>query len=320
MGKMGVGKTIVGKTMGVLLGRHYMIVARPRLITGQFNAHLLSCLMLHADEGFWAGDKSAEGVLKDLVTGESHFIEMKGQDVIPVRNYIRLLVTSNEDWVVPAGMEERRFAVLPVGEAHIQDKPYFKAIEDQLKAGGYEALLDHLLNFDLTTVDIGVIPVTEELLSQKLESLDPVKSWWLTMLHDGKLPYGCTTKNTCPASSLYESYIAHSKQTSTRHRAAMTQFGMALRKLMPLSRAGKPDLFRAKGHCDTGRDGGTKIGWTYTLPSLSACRRRFEELCGQSLLWNGDIPMADGVESAELFEGDEPWETEELPAFSPTYE
>jgi Family of unknown function (DUF5906) len=110
-GKQGVGKTIFGKVLGSLLGDHYLLVADQRYITGRFNSHLISCLLLHADEAFWAGDHAAEGKLKDLVTGDRHMIEMKGVEPISVRNYVRLLVTGNEAWVVPAGMEERRFAV-----------------------------------------------------------------------------------------------------------------------------------------------------------------------------------------------------------------
>ena len=78
-GKQGVGKTKVGEVMRSLLGVHYKLVADPRYVTGRFNSHMISLLMLHADEGFWAGDKKAEGKLKDLVTGDTHPIEFKGQ-------------------------------------------------------------------------------------------------------------------------------------------------------------------------------------------------------------------------------------------------
>jgi hypothetical protein len=40
---------------------------------------MISLLMLHADEGFWAGDKKAEGKLKDLVTGKFAPNRVQGQ-------------------------------------------------------------------------------------------------------------------------------------------------------------------------------------------------------------------------------------------------
>ena len=130
-GKMGIGKTKVGEVFGSLLGTHYVTVSDPRYVTGRFNSHLLSCLLLHCDEAFWAGDRAAEGKLKDLITGQDHLIEFKGKEPIKVRNYVRLLVTGNPDWLVPAGLEERRFAVLDVGEGHIQDTAYFAGIDEQ---------------------------------------------------------------------------------------------------------------------------------------------------------------------------------------------
>ena len=89
-GKMGTGKTKVGEVFGSLLGPHYVPVSDPRYVTGRFNSHLVSCLLLHCDEAFWAGDHAAEGKLKDLITGQDHLIEFKGKEPIKVRNYVRL--------------------------------------------------------------------------------------------------------------------------------------------------------------------------------------------------------------------------------------
>jgi hypothetical protein len=190
-GRQGVGKTIVGKIVGSLLGEHYVAVSDPRYVTGRFNSHLVSALLLHADEGFWAGDHAAEGKIKDLVTGDFHFVEFKGREPIKIRNYVRLLVTGNPAWLVPAGMEERRFAVLDVGEDRMQDHRYFAAIEKQMAAGGRAALLDYLLKFDLSRVNLRQIPRTAALLDQKIASLSPEMSWLLDFLRAGQLPWGC---------------------------------------------------------------------------------------------------------------------------------
>jgi hypothetical protein len=52
-GEEGVGKTKFGEVLGSLLGqRHYALVSEPRYVTGRFNSHLKSCLLLHADEAW----------------------------------------------------------------------------------------------------------------------------------------------------------------------------------------------------------------------------------------------------------------------------
>jgi hypothetical protein len=145
-----------------------------------------------------------------LITGQDHLIEFKGKEPIKVRNYVRLLVTGNPDWLVPAGLEERRFAVLDVGEGHIQDTAYFAGIDEQMDNGGREALLDYLLKFDLKSVDLRTIPKTAALLDyllkfdlksvdlrtipktaalldQKISTLNPMQGWWLDTLMRGQL-------------------------------------------------------------------------------------------------------------------------------------
>ncbi|RXG87348.1 hypothetical protein EAS62_36010 [Bradyrhizobium zhanjiangense] len=113
-GRRGTGKSKVGEVLGSLFSSHYFQVDDARYITGQFNAHMASCLLLQADEAVWAGDKAAEGRLKGLITSEMQMIESKGVDPIRLRNFVRVIMSSNEGWVIPAGMDERRFVVLDV--------------------------------------------------------------------------------------------------------------------------------------------------------------------------------------------------------------
>jgi hypothetical protein len=279
-GKQGVGKTIVGVTFGSLFGVHYVAVSEPRYITGRFNSHLVSCLLLHADEGFWAGDRTGEGKLKDLVTGLTQLIEYKGKEAFRVANFVRLLVTGNPDWLVPAGFEERRFAVLDVGEDHMQDIPYFKAIDDEMKAGGREALLDYLLKYDLKRVDLRTIPKTDALLEQKLSSLDPEKGWWLDVLHSGELPYtwGCVDANCCSVENLIDHYIQHATEQGARRRALETQIGMFLHKYVV-------GLRRTRPLVGTKEDNKVRK-WVYHFPPLKECRTAFAEAMGQEIAWD----------------------------------
>ena len=70
-GPFGAGKTKIGEVMGSLIGERITCWSpSPRYITGQFNSHMASLLVLHADEAFWAGDKASDGTLKDLVIGQ----------------------------------------------------------------------------------------------------------------------------------------------------------------------------------------------------------------------------------------------------------
>jgi hypothetical protein len=189
-GEPGTGKTKIGEYLQSVFGAaHFIKVADPRYVTGRFNSHLASCLILHADEGFWAGDRAAEGKLKDLITGADHWLEYKGKEAFRVDNYVRLLVTGNPDWVVPAALGERRFAVTEIGTGHQEDHDYFAAIDDEMRNGGSEALLYHLLyEVDCKAVNLRKIPETAALFEQKVASMTPEQAWWLGILMRGVLP------------------------------------------------------------------------------------------------------------------------------------
>jgi hypothetical protein len=268
-GKEGTGKSIVGKTFGSLLGPHYVPVAKPELVTGRFNGHLSNCLLLQAEEAFWAGDRAAAGALKDLITNDDLVVEFKGLEAIRMRNYVRLFATSNEDWVVPAGPTARRFAVFDVGEAHLGDKAYFRAIANELDNGGREALLDYLLNFDLSKVDLRSVPKTKALLEQKLHSLDGEQAWWLGVLMDGELPGHMNEPRCCGTQTLFNHYREETNRAGIKRKRIETLIGTFLNKHVP-------GLRRREKRGD---------GSIYEFPPLAECRGAFEVLIQQEIDW-----------------------------------
>lgn len=287
-GRMGTGKTKVGEVIGKLISDHYFLVDDPRYITGQFNAHMAACLLMQAEEAVWAGDKAAEGRLKSLVTSGTQMIEAKGVDPVRVNNYLRLIMTSNEDWVVPAGKEERRFAVFTISDHARDNHGYFAEMQEELDAGGYQALLADLLAFDLSKVNLRKIPKTEALLEQKIRSLKHVERWWLDCLQRGSIFRGGADWQTEIAKPIvFAEYLADGDRAGVRHRSGETELGIALRKLIPGLREGRKNV-----RID---DGDIKRQRTWLLPSLDDCRSMFEELMGQSITWPADESAGEGA-------------------------
>lgn len=284
-GRMGSGKTKVGEVFGSLFSAHYFLVDDPRYITGRFNSHMLACLLLQADEATWAGDKSAEGRLKGMVTSERQMIEVKGVDQVQSLNYMRLLMTSNEAWVVPAGKDERRFVVLDVHARCAQNYEYFREMEAELSRGGRARLLYDLLRFDLASVELRQIPRTPALLEQKLSSLDSVEDWWQNRLHEG-IPTRSSDEwpNIIAAAALYADYVSEADEVGIGRKKKRSEFGAILHKLIPELRNTKP------------REDGRRLP-SYALPPLDACRAAFEERIGHRLEWpaeHGGAPQPAG--------------------------
>jgi hypothetical protein len=280
-GEPGTGKTIVGKIVGRLLGPHYTFASRAEDITGRFNAPMERCMLLQAEEAFWAGDKNAEGVLKDRITNDRQYIERKGVDRIEVDNHMRLLITSNADWVVPAGPMERRFAVFDVGNGKIQDQEYFGRMWEQMKPGRgeLEALLHEFLTTDLTVVNVRQIPSTAALQEQKIASGTAEEKWWLDILMEGTLPGDDKGLGISSTNCLHQDYVTKAKILGYNHRSSVTQFGIMLKKMVPVvpGRAAlRQRRMDSRGH----------QFYTYEFPSLKACRQEFDRRMRYTRGWD----------------------------------
>ncbi|MDA8230164.1 MAG: DUF5906 domain-containing protein [Magnetospirillum sp.] len=312
-GLQGCGKSKPGDVVGSLIGPHHVLIDDPKHLVGSFNAHMLTCLMLQADEGFWAGDKTAEGKLKSLVTSSVHLIEKKGVDPVKVRNLIRLMVTSNNEWVVPAGFEERRFAVLDVGNGNLQDKTFFAKIDEEMDKGGREHLLTYLMRFDLSQVDLRTIPATEALFEQKMASMTEIQAWWLDRLRAGTLiPAHKAWLAEVAIEPFYDSYVRYAEKLGKARRLHKEQWGQALRKLLPkpirdgqkinvqkYDAEGVP-MHDHKGEPMTERKNGYKA-----FPALKECREHFEGLVRWKIAWD---------EESEAPAGENPPPAPSLPA------
>jgi hypothetical protein len=166
-GGKGVGKGVFAKHFGKLFGRHFLHISNAAHLTGNFNAHQRDCIVLFADEAFYAGDRKHDPVLKTIVTEDMLAIEAKNIDVVQSPNFIHLIMSTNEEYAVRASEDERRYFVLDVGNDKQQDTGYFAAIEADLVAGGYEHLLHFLRSYDLTGFDVRTVPKTGGLRDQQ---------------------------------------------------------------------------------------------------------------------------------------------------------
>lgn len=281
-GKKGAGKDTLGTYLGKIGGEHYVKVNKPEHIYGQFNAHIAKSIMLHAEEGFWAGDKKHESAIKNLITDPRARIEPKGIDSFEVDSFLRLFMSSNERWVVPASFDERRFLVLDVSSRYMQDFAYFTALYKEMTEGGPAALLAYLLARDIEGFDPRNPPVTSGLIEQKRASLRGVPRWWDETLQAGTIPgldeFNGWNKEVVEIQSefLREAYGDWLRGRKFQgEELSQRDFGFEMREVCPSMTRPRP------------RINGRPV-YHYRVPDLKTCRKELEKRLGGHVEWEGE--------------------------------
>lgn len=237
-GGQGTGKSTFAKWFGSLFGIHFMHLDSEHRLLGQFNAHLHNVIVVLADEAVWAAGKVGLGALKRMITEETLAIERKGVDTIIVKNRLHMMVASNEDWFVPVGFDNRRFAVFKASTQHQNDRRFFAAVHQELfERGGLSALLYDLLEMK-STVDLVDIPHTKELDEQKYRSMHPREAWWYDVLCDGNVWRDATQLNqseyAVDPDDLYNEYlIAMQRAARNLNLGVKGALGRFLRQMLP---------------------------------------------------------------------------------------
>ena len=279
-GKKGTGKNALVERVGHLLGGHFMVADDERYLLGNFNSHIESNLFFVLDEAAWAGDKKAEGKLKGLITGTQHNIERKGQEPYRVDNLTRVAIIGNEDWLVPATQDERRFAVFNIGEGRMQDRKFFIDMREGMEAGGYACLLKFLQDFDLTGIDVNDAPNTEALVQQKHASLDTVQQWWLDCISAGQISGGDWAGEWPDAISTNRLRDALARWARSRNiRSRLPEeigFGRILANVAPSFRKKKT---RAKAG---------ETSYAFHSPGLEQLRKDWNHYIGWEVEWPSD--------------------------------
>jgi hypothetical protein len=273
-GPQGTGKGCFANNFGGVLGSHFLPISNQVHVTGRFNKHLTSSLMVFLDEAFWAGDlEKCAGSLKALITEPEFFMEQKYCDPIKVKNRVNVIIASNADWVVPAGMKERRFCVLDVSPKRMGDRKYFDAIYEQMKNGGLEAMLYDLQRLDISDADLRSIPKTPALFEQITRSFNSVQSFWFECLTNRQIGQGEDSRKL-PKEDVYEAYSDFCQRHRMRQFNA-SQFWKFMKRLCAI------EYYRP-------RTGNESRRVYCKLPSFEDCRKQFSEKVGMTIPWEDE--------------------------------
>jgi hypothetical protein len=187
-GKKGTGKGTLGRLVMRMFGNHGVPVSNANHLVG-YNGFLEQTLMVFADEALYAGNHQHQGILKSLITEDQVSVEEKFQPRKTVRNMLKLIMATNEEWAVPASFDERRFAVMDVDPIFMGDRAFWNAYYVEEDGGGAAAFLHDMLAMRLDGWHPRQdVPTTAGRARQVLASMDSIDRWWFQVLREGELP------------------------------------------------------------------------------------------------------------------------------------
>jgi len=256
----GTGKSTLGVVMCDVFGRHGRRIDDKDQLLGRFNDELETTCFILAEEILWAGDSRTGDKLKSRITSEIIPIEAKFRTRREVKNRMHVMMTTNHDHAVPAGVKDRRFFVLDVSDEHAQDAAWFGPLYRDLADGGKEQFLALLLNLELGDFHPRALVKTEEALDQQRMSGDSVCQWSQACIDAdeiiGPIGYSMPPRSgldcDCSFEELRQSYSWYCQQhklhpatTSTLGKAVAGMFGS--RKRLSAAGSNRPWGYHVPG-------------------------------------------------------------------------
>jgi hypothetical protein len=287
-GAQGVGKTIATVPLRMIFGegKHFFHISSREAFLGRFRPEQQRMIVGLIDEAFWSGDKAAEGELKRMITEPTLMIERKFGGRREVPNISHLVFTSNEEWVIPAAFDDRRFFVLDVNGRRRGDTAYFATLIRELRDGGAARFLWDMQHRPLNPVLWHTQPPqTEAHTQQAVEGLDGPAAWWYNALRTGRLidAQGAVVAGwgdqiiELPTEVLYHQYTEASHEAGHRFPRSHQSFIQRLIRLLPGGRG----YYNVSDRFATNR--------CLRIPPLDECRTAFSLAKHADIDWSAEV-------------------------------
>lgn len=195
-GKRGSGKSFLFDQFKYIFGSHGMVITDPTRLTGKHTGHFNRLCFLFCDEVYDPDDKAIEGRMKAIITQPYLDVEGKFKDAATSRNRLHIAMATNNDKVIKAAADERRYFIESVDNRYAKGQAsekvrltYFSRLFDEMENGGREAMLFDLLKINLDGWHPRFnVPETKELEEQKMLSLNSLEQAMRVIMEEGQFP------------------------------------------------------------------------------------------------------------------------------------
>lgn len=247
--KQGVGKSMVGETIGKLYGDHFRTITAVEL-HGSFNGWMRECQFVLGEENASSDQRADANRLKHLITGATIHVNEKHQPALEMPNSMNFLFTSNHPDAFYLEDTDRRFFIWEIAGARKPDAFYEHFVDWRDNKGGLSILMDHLLKLDLTGfLPKGNAPVTEAKEEMIRESKSDVERYLEDTLGDPLSVKAVFGKEVATLDEITETYRRerHCRMTTTAMSKALRR-GHVLVKRRATTSCGRKMLVSLANH------------------------------------------------------------------------
>ncbi|GAQ86640.1 hypothetical protein KFL_003010150 [Klebsormidium nitens] len=237
--KEGAGKNIIWDFVGLrILGEDlYLYCNDLDKVIGRFNSISANRLLTVFDEvSSWGGAYKSNNRFKSHITQERSMLEKKGIDPIQVRDFCNSVFTTNEEWPVKRGVDDRRYAAVEASNEKLGDKEYFTRLGNELEQPETaKRFFQYLLSLDISTWNAKLVPQTAWGEALRAHSIPTYASMVQALLENGCFH---PTKETWAASedilATYETFLRDNNIQAAEARLTRTALCGALHKAFKL--------------------------------------------------------------------------------------
>lgn len=242
--RQGVGKTLIGETIGTIYGKGNFQTISAAELHGSFNGWAKRCQFVLGEENASSDHRADSNRLKQLITGDTITVNEKFQPVIALKNRLNFLFTSNHPDAFFLETFDRRFFVWEISAERLPDAFYADFVDWRDNRGGTAALFDHFRTLDLSAFNPkAAAPMTAAKQEMIDTSRSDVERWLNELRSDPELAVTLLGREIVTLDDLVHTYNKRggAKVNTTSVGKALHRLGNRDKRRIKL-KGGRPHL------------------------------------------------------------------------------
>jgi len=189
LGGQGVGKGTFFEILRSIFKHSTVQLNQVNHVVTGFNAILERAYIVLLDEALFSGDVKSTEAMKSLISEPVITIEEKRQPRRAIESYHRFFAATNSIHFAKTDKDDRRMFYLKVADTKVNDSNYWSSLRAAIKGSELNAFIYELCNRDISKFNPRIRPEVEELIDQKLMSLQGLERYIFEILSTERIGF-----------------------------------------------------------------------------------------------------------------------------------